>query len=61
VVGFTLRSNMSAADVSQEVMAKTEGWQGTLALMILRTLESIGPLLNATACIELAGARNCRP
>ena len=25
-------------------MAKTEVWQGTLALMILRTLESIGPL-----------------
>src|SRR5262245_36843950 len=25
-------------------MAKTEVWQGTLALMILRTLETLGPL-----------------
>jgi transcriptional regulator len=41
---FILSSNTSTAIVCQYVMAKTEVWQGTLALMILRTLETLGPL-----------------
>jgi len=41
---FILPSNMSAAIVCQYEMARTEVWQGTLALMILRTLETLGPV-----------------
>ena len=31
-------------EMAQKAIEKTDVWQGTLALMVLKTLESLGPL-----------------